>query len=80
MTRQIIILETARHFVVRAPGNHKGFEIWRNGATAAVKCATIGFDGDEGMLRVRLELERREAAGLYSPIDRFAWGKVRPAK
>ncbi len=55
---QRIAYETARHYAIRT---HQGYEIYRNGTTAAERCATIGFLGDEGFRRVIAEIQRREA-------------------
>ncbi len=37
----------------------KGFEIYKDGVTHAVRCAVIGFTGVEGLRRVKAEIERR---------------------
>ena len=55
-----IVHETARHFVIRVD---YGFEVYRVGATAAERCARIGFKGDEGLNRAVREVERRESDG-----------------
>jgi hypothetical protein len=52
-----IVHDTGKHFIVQTA---KGFEVYRNETTFAVRCATIGFTGDEGMRRSLKEIERRE--------------------
>ena len=54
-----IVHETAQHFVVRLPDG-KGFEVYRYDGVAAVRCARIGYPGDKGLQRAKLEIERRE--------------------
>ena len=53
-----IVYEKAEYFVVPAK---KGFEVFKQGATAAVRCAQIGFDGQPGLDRCKAEIERRLA-------------------
>ena len=52
-----IIFETQKHFIVRAS---KGFEVYEIGPTAATRCAVIGYEGDKGLERAKLEILRRE--------------------
>ena len=54
-----IVHETAEHWVLKTA---KGFEVYRNEATHSVRCATIGFQGAEGMRRALAEIDRRESA------------------
>ncbi len=55
--RQQILYSTDRHYIVRAT---KGFEVYRNETTAAVRCATIGYEGQKGLDRAIAEIKRRE--------------------
>ena len=59
MREQDIVFSTARHWVLRVS---TGFEVYRNTTTHSVRCARIGFKGDEGLTRAKAEIERREAA------------------
>ena len=52
-----IIFETQKHFIVRVS---KGFEVYEIGPTAATRCAVIGYEGDKGLERAKLEILRRE--------------------
>jgi hypothetical protein len=52
-----IVHETERHFVIRVDS---GFEVYRNDGVAAVRCARIGYRGDDGLGRAICEVERRE--------------------
>jgi hypothetical protein len=53
-----IVFETNRYSIVRVT---KGFEVYEIGATAAKRCTVIGYEGDKGLQRAKLEVERREA-------------------
>lgn len=53
-----IVFQTDRHWVRRAP--KKGFEVYRVEGTHSVRCAIIGFEGQEGLDRAKVEIERRE--------------------
>lgn len=53
-----IVIEDGDYFAIRAP---KGFEIYRNAGSHSVRCAVIGFDGADGLARVRKEIDRRKA-------------------
>jgi hypothetical protein len=46
------VFETEKYFVVRVD---KGFEVYKIGPTAA------GYEGDKGLQRAKLEIERRES-------------------
>ncbi|WP_165672895.1 hypothetical protein [Metapseudomonas otitidis] len=52
--------ETANHWVL-AVGD-KGYEVYRNGITHSTRVARIGFKGERGLERAKLECERREAS------------------
>jgi hypothetical protein len=52
------LYETGDYWVAREPSG-KGFEVWRNGPTAATRCAQIGYAGDEGLQRAKREADRR---------------------
>lgn len=52
-----IVYEDGAYFVIRAG---YGFDVWLSGATHATRCAIIGFKGDEGLQRVKDEIERRK--------------------
>lgn len=49
--------ETEHHFVIRMA---KGFEVYRIGATASTRCAVIGYEGERGLIKAKLEVTRRE--------------------
>ncbi len=55
---QTIIYETDKHYVTARDGG--GYEIWRNGATAAERCGIVGYAGDIGLRRAIAEIQRRE--------------------
>lgn len=59
--RDGIVYETANHYVLAV--GPRGFEVYRNGTTAAVKVASVGHgDGPRlGLTRAIAECERREA-------------------
>ena len=54
-----IVYEKEEYFVVPAAKN--GFEIFKQGVTAAVRCAQIGFEGQAGLDRCKAEIDRRLA-------------------
>lgn len=52
-----VIYEKGEYFVV--PAAKKGFEIFKQGATAATRCAVVGYEGQTGLDRCKVEIERR---------------------
>lgn len=54
-----IVYDTGRYFVLRVA---KGFEVYECGPTASTRCARIGYPGDKGLERAKLEIARREGA------------------
>ena len=54
-----IVFETDHYWVKRVP---KGFEVYKTGLTHSARVAVIGYTGDKGLQRAKLEIERREAA------------------
>ncbi len=60
-----IVFETDHYWVKRVP---KGFEVYKTGLTHSTRVAVIGYTGDKGLQRAKLEIERREAAS--GPSDR----------
>lgn len=56
--------ENGDYFVLRVrQGKAKGtFEVYRNGATHATRCAIIGYIGEAGLKRAIAECDRRAAA------------------
>jgi len=54
------IYETSKHYVLKTA---KGFDVYRNEATVAVRCARIGFSGEKGLRRAIEEIKRRESDG-----------------
>ena len=54
-----IIFETKKYYIVRVKN---GFEVYKNGVTAATRVAQIGYQGAKGLQRAKLEIEKREAA------------------
>ena len=54
-----IVFETDRYWVKRVP---KGFEVYKTGLTHSARVAVIGYTGDKGLQRAKLEIERREVA------------------
>jgi len=53
-----IIYETQDYFVLRTD---KGFEVYKHGPTAATRVSQIGYQGQKGLDRAKLEIERRTA-------------------
>lgn len=55
---------SGKHFALvrsKAKGHRmNGFEVYRNEATHAKLCASIGYTGEDGMNRVKAEIARRE--------------------
>jgi hypothetical protein len=37
----------------------KGFEVYKNGITHSTRCAIIGYQGQNGLKRAIIEIERR---------------------
>lgn len=64
-----IVFEQGQFWVARTD---KGFEVYRAGATHSVRCAIIGFKGDEGFKRAKAEIERR----LQAEMDAFERGNA----
>ena len=60
-----IVFETDHYWVKRVP---KGFEVYKTGLTHSTRVAVIGYTGDKGLQRAKLEIERREAAS--GPAER----------
>lgn len=54
------IVEQTGVYSIRKPLRGKGFEVYRDGATAAVRVAIIGYDGDKGLQLARAQVERRQ--------------------
>lgn len=52
-----IIFERDNYFVVRT--QEGTFEVYRNGATSASRCATIGYQGQKGLDKAKAEIDRR---------------------
>lgn len=51
-----ILYEHGEYFVIKA---RKGYEVYRNGVTAATRCAIIGSDGEKWLKRAIEECDRR---------------------
>ena len=47
----------------------KGFEIYRIGITHSTRCAQIGFQGEDGLRRVRDEIGRRLAVDEARAVE-----------
>jgi hypothetical protein len=77
MTKNLkdIVFETDRYWVKRVP---KGFEVYKTGLTHSTRVAVIGYTGDKGLQRAKLEIERRENAG--GPSERHHATKKSPAQ
>ena len=58
-----IVFETDHYWVKRVP---KGFEVYKTGLTHSTRVAIIGYTGEEGLQRAKLEIERREAASGHA--------------
>lgn len=43
------------------PAKKAGFDVYKAGITHSTRCAHVGFDGEEGMRKVRAEIDRRIA-------------------
>lgn len=56
MTLKLPLYEVGDYFVLKAA---KGYEVYRNGAVAATRCAIIGYEGGEGLRRAIAEADRR---------------------
>jgi len=52
-----IVHETKHFWVLKVDG---GYDIYRNGITCSTRCAQIGFTGEIGLHKAKLECERRE--------------------
>lgn len=52
-----IAYEDGDYWVLRVP---TGFEVYKVGITHSTRCAIIGFKGDKGLERAKLEIERRK--------------------
>lgn len=52
-----IVVETKNYWALRTP---KGYEVYKTGITHSVRCARIGFTGQEGLERAKQECLRRE--------------------
>ncbi len=46
----------------------KGFEVYKDNSTHAVRCAIIGFKGDEGLNRVKQEINKRNDEHLVNQV------------
>lgn len=53
-----VIHETRNHWVLRVKN---GFEVYKTGVTHSVRCAIIGYKGEEGKKRAITECERWES-------------------
>lgn len=53
-----VIYEAGDYWVLRVKN---GYEVYRNGITHSVRCAQIGWKGDEGIKRAIAEADRRQA-------------------
>lgn len=56
MTPQIIV-QKGRYWIARIKDG--SYEVFREEGTHSVRCAVIGYKGDEGLSRAKAELERR---------------------
>lgn len=56
--RYNIVYETQDYFVLRTD---KGFEVYKHGPTVATRVSQIGYQGQKGLDRAKLEIERRTA-------------------
>ena len=64
MNEQDIVFESGSYFVLRAKFGRKktpGFAVYKSGLTHAERVASIGYSGEIGLQRARLEIERRQA-------------------
>lgn len=48
-----------RFYISPLPRPKNGFEVYENRGVAAVRVATVGFEGDAGIARCFREIERR---------------------
>ena len=55
-----IAYENATHWVLDR--GSKGFEVYRNTSTHSVRCASIGYTGQQGLSRAIAEADQRDAA------------------
>jgi hypothetical protein len=54
-----LVFETDHYWVKRVP---TGFEVYKTGLTHSTRVAIIGYTGDKGLQRAKLETARREAS------------------
>jgi len=59
-----IVYERPGFYVIKVS---KGFEVYRNGITAAARCAIIGYTGQKGLARAIAECDKRYAATASRP-------------
>lgn len=52
-----IVFEKGSYWVLKVK---HGFEIYKQVAAHSVRCAQIGYEGEEGLARAIKEIERRE--------------------
>ncbi len=66
MQEKDILYENGKHWVAQATfgskstGKSEGFAVFRNNSTHAVRVASIGYSGDDGLARAKAEADRRE--------------------
>lgn len=64
MKESDIVYEQGEYWVCQA---RKGFEVYRTGVTHSIRCAVIGYSGQEGFTRAIAEIDRRIGAQKPSP-------------
>lgn len=53
-----IMFEKGNHWVLKVD---YGFEVYKTTITHSIRCARIGFKGEQGLSRAIAEVERRES-------------------
>lgn len=61
MTESEILYQQGDYWICRASA---GYEVYKNSGTHSVRCAVIGYPGDAGLERAKMEVNRRNA-GLF---------------
>lgn len=56
MKESDVVYEERDYWVARA---HYGFDVYKLTSTHSVRCAQIGYKGDEGLARAKAEIARR---------------------
>jgi len=58
MKESDILFEIGNYWVAKSL-KHKGYDVWRCGITHSTRCAQIGYEGEKGLERAKLEAIKR---------------------